>query len=147
LARTLLGRAARLASDEPIPRDLLVGTLELAGDDPLRIQVPDAFRRLVELGLLQEDAEQALRLHRLLAAFVRAGSVDAVAQGAVERVMLLLAAEYNQAGYPAPLAALQRHLRAVVDAAQVRVDSVAAALCNELGYHLWSSGDYAGARP
>ena len=53
----------------------------------------------------------------------------------------------NAEGYPAPLLALQPHLRFVTEAAAPREDARAASLCNELGYHLDLVGDYAAARP
>ena len=148
LAQQLLARAAHFAPGEPIPRGILVGTLGLDGaDEALQFQAEDALRRLVELGLLEEEAAGALRLHRLLAAFVRARGDDAEAQGAVEAALLQEAHRLNAAGYAAPLLPLQRHLRAVTDAAMAREDAAAARLCNQLGYHLYLGADYGAARP
>ncbi len=147
LAWALLGRAAYYAPGEPIPRELLVATLGKPKDAQAALLAEDGLARLVELGLLEVEAEGALRLHRLVAAFVRGVAADAEAQGAVERTVFAEAARLNQAGYPAPLLAWQSHLRAVTNAAFDREDEQAAGLCNSLGYHLSMIGDYAGARP
>jgi tetratricopeptide (TPR) repeat protein len=53
----------------------------------------------------------------------------------------------NRSGYPGELVAWQPHLRAVTDRAMNRGDERGADLCNGLGYHLDSMGDYDGARP
>ncbi len=148
LALRLLARAAYFAAGEPIPRKLLAATLgEAAGDDEALLSVEDALLRLVELGLLEEQAAGALQLHRLLAAFVRQVAPDATAQEAVEQALLEEAGRRNAQGYAALLLPLQRHLRAVTDAARSREDNRAAALCSVLGHHLYLGADYAGAWP
>jgi tetratricopeptide (TPR) repeat protein len=174
LALALLGRASYFAPGEPIPRDLLRATLDYGTVTKLKTglwmklrnllrignptletrnqkleteQGEDGLARLVELGLLEAEAEGALRLHRLVTAFVRGVAADAEAQEVVEETLFAEAARLNEAGYPAPLLAWQSHLRAVTDAAQKREDERAARLCNALGYHLHVIGDYARARP
>ena len=72
---------------------------------------------------------------------------DGEAQAAVERALLAEVNRLNAEGYPAAVLPLRRHLHAVTDAAKERADDTAAGLCNQLGYHLRLSGDYAGARP
>src|SRR5262249_48733831 len=109
-------------------------------------QVGKAIRRLVELGLVDEEADGALRMHRLVAMFVQERSSDAEAQAVVEQVVLQTANRLNDAGIPAPLLALQAHLRAVVDAALQREDERAASLCSALGGHLQMIAEYARAR-
>ncbi len=146
LALALLGRAAYFAPGEPIPRELLVATLGRDDDPERALQIEDGLARLVELGLLEAEAEGALRLHRLVSAFVRGVAADAEAQRSVEEALFAEANRLNEAGYPAPLLAWQVHLRTVTDAAQKREDERAAGLCNELGYYLRMIGDYAGAR-
>ncbi len=154
LALKLLARAAHFAPGEPIPRELLVRTLNLPevasattpqAEDPLRTD--DALTRLSSLGLLEVEAEGALRLHRLLAIFTRSASSDQQAQSAVEQILVDVAFDLNQAGIPGPLLALQPHLRYVTDLTQEREDELAAALYANLGYHLQHIGDYKGARP
>ncbi len=148
LAVALLARAARFAPGEPIPRDLLRSVLDLPDDDPdAMLRAGDAVRRLVELGLLQAEEAGALRVHRLIAAFVRGAVADAEAQAAVERTLLEVVGNLIDEGYPAPLLILQPHLRAATDSAQEREDEQAALLCNQLGYYLQMIGEYAEARP
>jgi tetratricopeptide (TPR) repeat protein len=148
LAIALLARAARFAPGEPIPRDLLRTTLDLREDDPdAMLRAGDAVRRLVELGLLQAEETGALRLHRLLAAFVRSAAADAEAQAAVESTLLGVVGRLIDEGYPGPLLILQLHLRVVTDSAQERGDEQAALLCNQLGYYLQMIGEYAEAQP
>ena len=148
VAVALLARAACFAPGEPIPRDLLLATLEMSEDDfEAQRRAEDALRRLVTLGLLEAGAEGQVTLHRLLAAFVRQEATDDADQAAVEEALLTEAQRLNNAGYPAPLLAWQRHLRAVTDAVLARADERAAGLCNSLGYHLQMIGDYPAARP
>jgi tetratricopeptide (TPR) repeat protein len=158
LAFRLLQRASYFAWGVPLPRDLLLATLALPEDDFVaQLQAEKALDRLIGLGLLEREAEGALRLHRLLAMFVRDVAVGSnteastdnsgVAQEDVEGVLLEVAIQLNAAGYPAPLLALQPHLRAVTDAAKGREDDKAVLLCNELGYYLYIAGAYEGALP
>ena len=148
LALRLLARAAHFAPGEPIPRDLLKLTLSLAEDDAAAaLLAEDALRRLLDLGLLETEDDGALRLHRLLAIFVRAVATEEQAQAAVEQALLGIANRLNNAGDPRPLLVLQPHLRAITDAARERLDEHAASLCNTLAYHLYMIGDYIGARP
>lgn len=148
LAMALLARAAHFAPGEPIPRDLLL-TVDLPTQGAERRQASRALRRLVELGLLDTEADGALVLHRLLAAFARqaTAATEPEAQVAVEKALLAEANRLNNAGYPEPLLAWQPHLRAMTDVAQTREDEQGAGLCTALGYHLQMMGDYVGARP
>jgi hypothetical protein len=142
LARQLLARAAHFAPGVPIPPDLLLKTLELPDTDSDLLQSEDALHRLTDLGLLEPEANDALRLHRLLATFIRATVHDSTAQPAVESTILEAARHLNSTGYPARLLDWQPHLRTVTDAARARLDERAAGLCNELGYHLSLIGKY-----
>jgi tetratricopeptide (TPR) repeat protein len=139
LALGLLARAARFADGEPLPRALLLSTVVAASDAPAEARAPaeDGLARLVgDLGLLEQSAGGALRMHRLVAAFVRAADVGAEAQEAVERVMLDEANRLNEARLPQPMRELQPHLRAVAEAALARADARAAQLCAALGWQL-----------
>jgi tetratricopeptide (TPR) repeat protein len=111
------------------------------------VQAEDALRRLLDLGLLEPEAMGSVRLHRLLAVFVRAVAHNTVAQMAVEDVLLATAERLIDAGYPAALLPLYPHLRAVTEAAQPREDVRTARLDAELGHALRMIGDYAGAQP
>jgi tetratricopeptide (TPR) repeat protein len=147
-AVALLARAARFAPGEPIPRELLLSTLDLPGDDhDAALRAEDALQRLGELGLLETEETGALRLHRLLATFVRDTTGDTEAQEAVEEALLEIVGSLLAEGYPTPLLVLQPHLRAVTDTAQEREDEQAALLCNQLGYYLRMIGEYTETRP
>jgi tetratricopeptide (TPR) repeat protein len=158
LALALLARAAYFAPGEPVPHDLLLASARMVAataspphppstDDPeMELMAEDAADRLLNLGLLEEESEGALRLHHLLAVFVRAVSTDAEAQAAVEGVLLKTAGILNNQGDPRPLLQLQTHVRVVTEAARHRLDEQAAGLCNVLGVHLYMIGDYTGAR-
>jgi tetratricopeptide (TPR) repeat protein len=156
LALALLQRAACFAPGEPIPRGLLLSTLEerdrgpqtADGEEATAVGGPssavEALLRLSELGLLDEADDGAVQMHRLLVAFVGQGE-EAV--GAVEQSLLSEAQRINRVGYPRPLLAWQPHLRHVTDRALFRKDEIAANLGNDFGYHLRVSGDFRGAQP
>jgi tetratricopeptide (TPR) repeat protein len=156
LARGLLVRMAHFAPGEPVWYDLLVRTLPLPADesaanetDGAALRVAEAFDRLVELGLVETEADQVLRMHRLVAHFVRQVAGDEVkgTQQAVEQVVFDEMAHANRRNYPIPLLARQVYLRSVVDSAQPREDLQSAALCAELATYLWQVGDFVEARP
>jgi len=148
LALKLLARAAYFAPGVPIPRSLLLASGKIAAEDgEAAFLAVDALHRLVELGLLESETDGALRLHRLLARFVQVASVDGEAQGDVERTAYSEAYKLNQVGYPLVLLAWQPHLRHITDQAYEQRTEHAAALCNELGYHLLSVGNHSSAKP
>jgi tetratricopeptide (TPR) repeat protein len=137
-----------LAPGEPIPRDLILATAELSTDGPeALLHREDALLRLIALGLLEcGTTGTTLRLHRLLAIFVRARTHDVEAQAAVERALLRIAIERSSDASLSSLLAMQPHLRRVADAASERGDAQAARLRMVLGDHLMRLGDYLGAR-
>lgn len=149
VALELLSRAACFAPGEPIPRALLLATLRLdEADREAARRASRGLNRLVELGLLGQEDEGALVLHRLVARFVVSVAVDSkAARTAVEERLLAEADRLNEAGYPAPLMAWQVHLRAVTDIALQRGDEQGAKLSNELGSHLQMIGHLEAARP
>ncbi len=140
MALQLLARAACLAEGEPIPRDLLLLTLELPADEEARMYAIDGIGRAISLGLFAKEDHGALVLHRLLAAFIRGLEGQDEAGPAVERALSREAGRINRAGYPARLLAWQLHLRVVTARAAMREDRIAAMLCNRLGYHLNTVG-------
>jgi tetratricopeptide (TPR) repeat protein len=147
-ALALLARAAYFAPGQPIPRRLLLATVAWAGDAPdPALQGEDTLRRLLELGLLESDATGAVRLHRLLVAFVRTVAHDTAAQTAVENVVLAEADRRWRAGHTGPVFILQPHLQAVTEAAGLREDAQTARLEAVLGHSLRLLGDDAGAQP
>jgi tetratricopeptide (TPR) repeat protein len=150
MALDLLVRTAHFAPGEPIWYRLLVKTLGVdLADASAALNADRAFARLIEVGLIETTEDDVLRMHRLVAAFVREVAKDKVeaTQQAVEAVVFEETAQVNQEGRPLPLLAWQLHLRAVVDVARARADEEGARLCNELGQHLWQIGDYEGALP
>ena len=148
LALTLLHRAAHLAP-APIPRRLL---LSAGGRDPASVEEDglevDALRRLGGLGLLRAETDGTLRLHRLVATFVRSqartGEDDRTAaeDALIDEANMILAAGYPQAGTP-----YLPHLRHAIDAADHRDDARLATLLDNLATLLQAQGDYATARP
>jgi tetratricopeptide (TPR) repeat protein len=147
-ALALLARAVHFAPGQPIPRGLLLATINGRGNTPgVAVQTEDALGRLLNLGLLEPNAVGAIRLHRLLAVFVRAVAHDVGAQTAVEDALLAEAKRLCDAGYSGPLLSLYPHLRAVTEAAQPREDARTADLATALGDALYRIGDYAGAQP
>jgi tetratricopeptide (TPR) repeat protein len=73
---------------------------------------------------------------------------DDGAQAAVEEGMIVAANRLNNAGIPAPLIAIQSHLRFLTDRAMGRTDRAAADLCNDMGYFFKQMIGYLeGARP
>ncbi len=154
LALALLTRAALFAPGRIIPRELLVKALRLPEDPDAPLRVEDALVRLAELGMLQEQETGALRMHRLVAAFVQGMVIEKVKPGAreeaqksVEEALTDTVRPLLEAGIPTPLLDLLPHLRVVSDAAKGRVDERAALLCDQLGTCLRMIGNYFEARP
>lgn len=148
IALRLLARAAYLVPGEIIPEALLLATLELPTDDlDAELFAEAALDRLVGLGLLEREADEGLRMHRLVGAYVRQVSTDSDAQGAAERVVIVAAANLTNAPNLAPISSFLPVLRAVTDAALGRVDGRVADLCSWLGKHLYELGFYASAQP
>jgi hypothetical protein len=106
LAIGLLSRMACLAAGEAVPRELLGRTVEEA--DPLRRA--DGLRRLGAVGLV-EEGEGWLRVHRLVAHFVRQEGLDPLAQAAVDRALVGCGIEVEEGRLIGPaLAAVLPHL-------------------------------------
>lgn len=141
----LLARAACFAPSVPIPHTILLSTLGgIDNSSLIEQQNEDALENLITLGLLEYVENGALRLHRLLAGFVKiqTGQPDKEAQTAVEQVMLQAATILGTVGFPKQMFALQPHLRFVTDQAKQRNDAIAAQLCNSQGYFLSKAGAY-----
>jgi len=165
LAIALLARAAHFAPGVPIRRDLLTATVAPEAEDAALL-IADSLRRLVDLGLLEEllpatdeDAgdphegllettvDGALRIHRLVAAFVQETAADETAQSTVEKTLLEQARHVNDADSPSLLRPIQVHLRWVTDLAMQREDTRAAELCYEFSHHLSMLGNHLEAQP
>lgn len=138
LAHDLLLRAACFAPGEPIPRRLLLATIRRADDAPMALaQAEDALARLVgDLGLLELGDASALRMHRLLVAFVVTVGCDSAARADVEQTILATSNRMNEDRLPTEMLALRVHLQSVADTACARADARAAELCATLGWQL-----------
>jgi tetratricopeptide (TPR) repeat protein len=149
----LLARAACFAPGEPVPPEILAATVETRGEE--------ALDRLIELGLLEQDAAGGVRLHRLLAELIRALPGDPSAEHAAQDAMIAWAQTANDAGESEGRLAAAPHLAHVTRSAGMApgpaaglaaaepehgLDEREAALCYELGTSLWAAGDLRGAR-
>ncbi len=145
-ARELLARAAFFAAGELIPRTALLSSWSQNADDALvSMHFEDAIARLLELGLVEEAMDGAVRVHRLVASFITMQAGATEAQAAIEATMLRMALAANEQADPLPLLPLQVHVRWVTDRAIPRSDPQAARLCDALGEHLWLLGDHRAA--
>jgi len=122
-----------------IARELLAGTVKLdIANNKERKQFNRAVTRLQELGLIAEEPEGRLVLHRLLREFARQQQVPLSEKDAVQRVADVVssfARKENDTRLPQKLSKERAHLRqAAIDAERLELD-LAANLYNELGYH------------
>jgi len=143
VALALLARLACLAPGEPVPRHLLNMTLE----EPQPLMRADALRRLAALGLV-ELGEGRLRLHRLLAHFVRQEALDNEARPAVDRALIdcgQAAAEGRLIG--TQLTTVIPHLTYVAAGASAQEGERAGHLSNAAGRAMQYAGILSGARP
>ena len=147
----LLARAARLAPGEPIPGILLAWTLNSPYSDDVAPQltttIRDALNKLTELGLLETSGGEALRMHRLVAAFARTEITDKKAQPAVEMACARASEKAHREGQPARQEELLPHVRFVTDSAMYRADEMTANLCMALDISLSQLGAYDEALP
>ncbi len=141
LAGTLLHRAARLAP-APIPRRLLLRAAGLDPDDAqAQVKADHALDRLTGLGLIEPLEDGSLRLHRLLAAFVRPRTPTPAEDSTAVGVALTVEAHaINEEGYPLPGLPYLPHLREVT-AAYPCVDDIAVSLLHNLGYLMRIQGE------
>jgi tetratricopeptide (TPR) repeat protein len=148
LAMHILARTAYFAPGIPIPRDLLLKTIDSSEENfEATLQIEDALKRLGNLGFIEIEQEGSIVMHRLVASFVRNLQRDSEAQADAETAVLIEARRINSTGYPSGLLAWQPHLRMVTNRAQKRGDERGSDLSSALGYHLHAIGDYAGAYP
>jgi hypothetical protein len=84
IAQQLLARAALFAPGEPFPRNMLLATVPVEEDTTAaNLDLEDGLKRLIELGLIEKEGEESLRMHRLLSAYVE---TVAPSEGALEAV-------------------------------------------------------------
>lgn len=140
----LLGRVAWLAHSEPIPRELLRGAIN--DDDVVETAArEDAIDELVNSGLVVHLTDDAVQVHRLVAAFAaakvrRPGDLQTVALG-----VLSYFAKHYVPGDTAAVASIEPHLRVVTDAKLDSADDTSASLCNAIGSYLGSAGEVGAA--
>ncbi len=105
----LVARAACFAPGEPIERASLRSTLGEAVDD---LVFQDALARLLALGLVEQGIGGAIRMHRLVIAFVQQRQSNDGALAAVEQRLTALVSHHNE---QTDVQALLHFLRAYVD--------------------------------
>jgi tetratricopeptide (TPR) repeat protein len=144
LAASLLARIAWFAPGEPIPRGLLLDSVQAdPGDLAGSLLIEDALNRLKALGLIDANDQGDMAMHRLIALWAQGVAGSEQARQAVDLVLVAAAGRDNETRNPATLLPWQPHLRAAADRALARQDEAAARLAVELGHHLWLAGDYA----
>ncbi len=138
-ALAVLARAACFAPGEPIGRQALLD----AAADPRRAE---SVACLIDLGLLEADGEELVRLHPIVAELVRA-TPDAADQVAAEEAMIVWARSVSEGGSAETRLLPVPHLDLAARIASEPVDGErAAAVCFELGRALWAAGDLRRAR-
>ena len=136
VAIALLARIAYMAPGEPVPSDLLAKTL----GEVAPLARADGLRRLGAVGLL-EEGDGWVRLHRLLAQFVREERLDPTAEPAVGHALLDCGREAGEGHLDgAALAAVIPHLVNAVSAPSCD-ESRLADLCSATGLVLYNAGD------
>jgi tetratricopeptide (TPR) repeat protein len=70
-AQTILAAAAAMAPGEPIPPQALRTAFAPMGERAQMLLAEDGIARLAELGLLEHEEDDTVRIHRLIAAFVQ----------------------------------------------------------------------------
>jgi tetratricopeptide (TPR) repeat protein len=139
-ARALLSRAGWFAPGEPFPRQVLL-------DSGSGARSATALGRLIDLGLLEPDGEQLLRVHRGLSDLIRSSAGEPAAVFSAEDTVVAWARAANDAGDSDGRLLALPHLDLLARSAVTRgEDGRAAALCFELGRVLWAAGDLRRAR-
>jgi tetratricopeptide (TPR) repeat protein len=151
LAADLLRRAACFAPGEPIPHDLLLAPLAAATTEErpdFYLDTEDALERLRSLGLVEHVADDAVRLHRLLAAFVMQLGIELHVRMSVESSIVLKAGQIDKNALSNENAVILPHLRYATKTVATRAeDSHSALLSFWLGSLLPDQGDYTAALP
>ncbi len=142
LALDLITRAACFAPGEPIPKELLLCTLQekkqsAAVDEASQLLQYDALNRLLRIGLVSEPTPVTAKVHRLVGRFVEAIARDLPgAWNAVAATLLANVRQVGQSGAFAPLISLEPHLRHLAESAGPAATKTAYDLYRELGYLL-----------
>jgi tetratricopeptide (TPR) repeat protein len=123
-----------------INRDLLIASAGVnSANRDARNHADDALARLIELGLIKEEADARLILHRLLRDFARLKPPEAMDQkeaiNAVGEALDTFANRENNSGLPRGLARERAHLREVANHAEPLDPALAARLYDSLGFN------------
>jgi tetratricopeptide (TPR) repeat protein len=123
-----------------INRGLLIASAGVDSTDrDARHQAEDALARLQELGLIKDELERRLLLHRLLRDFARLkapeGTGHAEAIKAVGECLDDFAIQENESGLPQRLARERAHLREIAADAEHLNPDLAGRLYNNLGFN------------
>jgi len=98
MARRLLIRTAFFAPGEVVPRELLRTS---CGEGTQARFFADGLKRLLALGLVQENLRGDVRMHRLVGCYVLNTLEDEGALQQVEQALIDQAYEANMSGFPA----------------------------------------------
>jgi Tfp pilus assembly protein PilF len=128
-----------------VNRDLLLASADVdTTDRTARHNADDALRRLQELGLIKEEANGRLLLHRLLRDFAMLNPPEDLDQkralSSVGECLYDFAKKENRSGLPQALARERTHLREVATETARSNAALAAKLYNHLG---WNDEDLA----
>jgi tetratricopeptide (TPR) repeat protein len=123
-----------------INRGLLIASAGVDLDNrESRQQADDALARLIELGLIKEEADQRLLLHRLLRDFARLKTPEGLNHGeaikAVGEALDTFANLENGSGLPQGVARERAHLREIATIAEDLNPDLAGRLYNNLGFN------------
>jgi DNA-binding SARP family transcriptional activator len=149
IALELLPRAACFSPNKPIPRRLLLATIDFdEGDIEAVLQAEDGLARLISLGFLRWEEQESVIMHRLVAAFANeflGENEEAIA--AVTNVLVkVLASSLHQTGHLGQLPFESSHLRYITNKALSSMNPKAFRLGTLLGRHLRDIADYENAR-
>jgi hypothetical protein len=140
----VLATASSLAPHTPIPRAFVLWTLLQEPEvESLLLAGEKAIGRLISLGLLEEQNDGFVRIHKLVGGLVRRILGDDVpVRNGVERALEAAFRSSRDQGSPVTLNALEPHLRHVTLAAIPRGDNMAAELASALGHRYRMTRDY-----
>lgn len=122
-----------------IPRKLLKESLGSGTEDKL---FADGVRSLLGLGLIEENNDGDVWMHRLLAGYISISREVCIAKQAVEEAIGYWAASINENGFPEKMQPVFSHLRYITINALERSDEIASQLALILGDYLFSIADY-----
>jgi tetratricopeptide (TPR) repeat protein/DNA-binding XRE family transcriptional regulator len=147
LARIVIDCAACFAAGEMIDQQLLSDAVCAVMAELDVTQLAAALVQAINVALLLDEGDQALKMHRLIVEHVwqRATNVEVIVH-AVAQTLLQHARRAFEASDFATLLALYPHLRSVADRATAAADTLGAELHEVVGEWLVHSGAYTAAQ-